>query len=258
MHKAMLVSIITPTYNCARFIEETIRSVQAQTHTDWELLITDDCSTDNTRDIVRTYAASDPRIKLFVLERNGGGGVARNNAIEQAQGRYIAFCDSDDRWYPEKLEKQLAFMQKKECALSYTSYMTCSEEGEMNGIVVCPSKITSRSILRDCKIGCLTAIYDTAQIGKVYLPLIRKRQDWGLWIKVLQKCEIAYGMKEPLGIYRLRTNSISHNKLDLVKYNIGVYQEVLGWPKWRSILYFACYFMPAFVRKKMIQKLYNA
>lgn len=252
------VSIITPTYNSADFVAETIVAIQAQTYTDWELLITDDCSTDNTVEIVKKFAEQDARIKLFVLETNGGGGVARNNSIEQAQGRYIAFCDSDDRWYPEKLEKQLAFMQQKDCALSYTSYMTCTENGDINGIVVAPLQITARSILRDCKIGCLTAIYDSEKIGKVYLPLIRKRQDWGLWIKVLQKCGIAYGMKEPLALYRLRENSISHNKFDLIKYNIGVYQEVLDWSSFKATIYFVCCFMPAFFRKKIIHKLYNA
>lgn len=252
------VSIITPTYNSADFVAETIAAIQAQTYTDWELLITDDCSTDNTVEIVKKYAAKDDRIKLFVLEKNGGGGVARNNSIEMAQGRYIAFCDSDDRWYPEKLEKQITFMQKNDCALSYTSYMTYSEEGEMNGIVVCPNQISFSSVKRDCKIGCLTAMYDTSKVGKIYLPLIRKRQDWGLWIKVLRECNIAYGMKEPLAIYRLRTNSISHNKFDLVKYNIGVYREVLGWTKLRATLYFMFCFMPSFIKKKIIHKLYNA
>lgn len=252
------VSIITPTYNSADFVAETIAAIQAQTYTNWELLITDDCSTDNTVDIVRKYAEQDKRIKLFTLDKNGGGGVARNNSIAKAQGRYIAFCDSDDRWYPEKLEKQIAYMQKMDCALSYTSYITCSEGGETNGIVVCPRRVTFNSNKKDCKIGCLTAMYDTSKVGKVYLPLIRKRQDWGLWIKVLQKCQVAYGLKEPLGIYRLRENSISHNKLDLVKYNIGVYQEVLGWSKIRATLYFLFCFIPSFAKKKLIHKLYNS
>ena len=126
-----LVSIITPCYNSAKFIGETIDSIQAQTFKDWELIITDDCSTDNTTEIIERYIAADPRIKLYKLEKNSGGGVARNNSIKAAKGRYIAFCDSDDRWHPWKLAKQLEFMQKNDYAFSYTSYMTCDEDGAM-------------------------------------------------------------------------------------------------------------------------------
>lgn len=251
------VSIITPCYNSADFIAETIEAIQAQTFTDWELLITDDCSKDNTVSIAEEYAKNDSRIKIFVLEQNGGGGVARNNSIKQAQGRYIAFCDSDDRWYPNKLEKQIEFMRKRDCALSYSSYMTCDESGEMNGIIVAPKTITFESLLKDCKIGCLTAIYDSEKVGKVYLPLIRKRQDWGLWIKVLKICRKAEGLKEPLAIYRLREGSISNNKLDLIKYNIGVYQEVLGWSKVRATIFFLFTFLPNYIAKKVIVSQYN-
>lgn len=253
----MLISIITPCYNSADYIAETIESIQAQTYSNWELLITDDCSTDNTVDIIQQYTKTDNRIKLFRLDKNSGGGVARNNSIKQANGRYIAFCDSDDKWHPSKLEKQISFMQEKDCALSYTSYMTCAENGDIHGIVIAPKQTTYKSNLRDCKIGCLTAMYDTNKVGKVYLPLIRKRQDWGLWIKVLKKCDIAFGLKEPLAVYRNRQNSISSNKLDLVKYNIGVYQEVLGWSKFKSILFFILYFMPSYLKKKYILHLYN-
>lgn len=251
------VSIITPCYNSAYFIAETIQAIQAQTFTDWELLITDDCSNDNTVEIIQRFINTDPRIKLFSLEKNGGGGAARNNSIERASGRYIAFCDSDDRWYPTKLEKQVAFMQKKDCALSYSSYMTCDEWGEIKGIIVAPNNITFKSNLRDCKIGCLTAMYDTRKVGKVFLPLIRKRQDWGLWIKVLKICGTAKGIKEPLAIYRLREGSISNKKFDLIKYNIGVYQEVLGWSKIRATLFFLFFFIPSHIAKKISVSLYN-
>lgn len=253
-----IVSIITPTYNASKYIEATIKAIQAQTFQDWELIITDDYSSDNTIQIVEEFVKDDKRIKLFVLSENGGGGIARNNSIKHAVGRYIAFCDSDDCWFPTKLEKQLAFMEEKRCALSYSSYMTSDESGGINGIVVCPSQITYKSILRDNKIGCLTAIYDTSMIGKVYLPLIRKRQDWGLMIKVLKKCKVAYGLKEPLAIYRLVTNSISRDKQSLIKYNIGLYQEVLGWSWLRAVLQFCFVFTPTFILKKLIHKLYNS
>lgn len=251
------VSIITPCYNSEEFIAETIESIQAQTFIDWELLITDDCSKDNTLEILRSYADNDSRIKIFQLKKNSGAGVARNNSIEQAKGRYIAFCDSDDRWYPEKLEKQIAFMREKDCAFSYTSYLTCTGDGRVSGIIVCPKIETFKNNMRDSKIGCLTAMYDTEKVGKVYLPLIRKRQDWGLTMRVLQKCNRAYGMKEPLALYRLREGSISSNKMALIKYNIATYQEVLGWSKFYSTLFFLFVFLPSHFKKKFIVSLYN-
>lgn len=258
MEHKPLVSVIMPTYNSARFVAESIRSIQAQTLADWELLITDDCSTDNTVEIVEMFVRNDSRIKLFRLEKNSGGGVTRNKSISEAQGRYIALCDSDDRWMPDKLAKQIAFMEEKQCALSYSSYMTCDENGKTTGIVVCRNQETSDTIKRDNKIGCLTAIYDTEKIGKIYMPEIRKRQDWGLMIRVLQKCGIAYGMKEPLAIYRIMANSVSANKKSLIKYNVNLYREVLGWSKFRAMAYFFIVFVPAFFGKKCIMKLYNS
>lgn len=255
--KSNLVSIITPTYNASKFIERTIESIRAQTYENWELLITDDCSTDSTRDIVQKYCEEDSRIKLFKLDKNFGAGVARNNSIKEARGRFIAFCDSDDRWYPEKLEKQIGFLLEKECAFTYTSYLTCNETGENNGIVVCRSHETLGSLMRDDKIGCLTMLYDSHKVGKVYMPSLRKRQDWAMKLRVLQKCKNAFGIKEPLAIYRLRSDSISRNKRSLVKYNIKVYQEVFGWSKVRSALFFFLFFLPNYVLKRIGQRYIN-
>ena len=252
-----LISIITPTYNSGQFVAQTIESIIAQTHTNWELIITDDCSTDNTCEIIEKYAAMDSRIKLFRQSKNLGAGAARNNSIKEAKGRYIAFCDSDDRWYPDKLEKQVSFMQKMDCALSYTSYITCTEEGENQGLVICRMKETFATTKRDDKIGCLTAMYDTEKVGKVYMPHIRKRQDWGLMLNILKKSDVAYGIKEPLAIYRLRKNSISSNKKSLVKYNIRLYQDVLGWSKIRASLFFCFVFMPSYIAKKVFVSMYN-
>lgn len=257
MEKQPLVSVIMPAYNSERFIADSIRAVQAQTMPDWELLITDDCSTDSTAEIVREFAKADSRIKLFQLEKNSGGGVARNRSISEAKGRYIAMCDSDDRWLPEKLEKQIAFMERKQCAFCYSSYLTCDENGETTGIVVARNKETLRTIKRDDKIGCLTAIYDASKTGKIFLPLIRKRQDWGMMIRVLQKCGVAYGMKEVLAIYRVMKGTVSSNKMSLVKYNIGLYMEVLGWSRLRSTLWFFTVFMPSYLAKRLLMRLYN-
>lgn len=257
MNDLGLVSIITPSFNCARFIGETIESILAQTYQNWELLITDDCSTDSSRDVIQSWCNKDSRIKLFKLSQNSGAGVARNNSIKEAKGRFIAFCDSDDRWYPKKLERQLQFMFEKNCAFSYTSYMTCEENGAVSGIVVCRNKESFSSITRDDKIGCLTVIYDAEKVGKVFMPDIRKRQDWALKIKILSICKVAYGMKEPLAIYRLRNNSLSNNKMNLIKYNIAVYNSVLGWNLVKSYLYFGLVFLPCYFFKRISIKYIN-
>ncbi len=246
-----LVSIITPSYNCAGFIGETIESVLAQSYRNWELLITDDCSTDGSREIISEYVRKDSRIRLLCLDKNSGAGVARNNSIREAKGRFIAFCDSDDRWYPEKLEKQLSFMAEKDCALSYTSYITCDEAGRTDGIVVCRQTETLRSLTRDDKIGCLTVVYDTEKVGKVYMPALRKRQDWAMKLKIMKLCRRAYGMKEPLAIYRHRDSSLSRNKTALIRYNIAVYREVLGWNVFRAYSYFLFAFLPSYFMKRI-------
>ena len=158
-----LVSIITPSYNSAEFIAETIESILAQTYTNWELLITDDCSTDNTKDIVTKYIQQDNRIKFFRLENNSGAGVARNNSIKEAKGRFLAFCDSDDCWLPTKLQKQLKFMVDNGYEFTCTSYESYNEEGETKvGYIECKKEISYWTLLKDNSIGCLTSIYDTA------------------------------------------------------------------------------------------------
>lgn len=246
-----LVSIITPAYNCSSFIGDMIKSIQAQTYKNWELLITDDCSTDNSREIIERYAENDARIKLLKLSKNSGAGLARNNSIKEARGRFIAFCDSDDRWYPEKLEKQLEFMKLKDCALSHTSYMTCNENSDITGIVVARNKETLKSMCKDDRMGFLTVVYDVSKVGKVFMPSMRKRQDWALKLNILKICNKAYGMKEPLSIYRKHSDSISANKMSLIKYNIAVYKEVLGWSGIRSNLFFYFVFMPTHLLKLM-------
>lgn len=252
-----LVSIITPTYNSSRYISETIKSIQAQTYSNWELLITDDCSSDNTVEIIRQFMRDDSRIKLFQLEVNSGAGAARNRSIKESIGRYIAMCDSDDMWYPTKLEQQINTIKLNGCFLCYSSYMLCNSQGAINGIVVCRSKETLTSIKRDDKIGFLTVMYDSAKIGKIYMPLLRKRQDWGWLILVMQKCSYAVGIKEPLAIYRIHSDSISANKISLIRYNIAVYQNVLCWSKPHALLYFGFVFIPSYIYKKILIRLYN-
>lgn len=239
-----------PSYNSV-YISESIDSILAQTYKNWELLITDDCSTDSTREIVSEYVTRDPRIKLFKLNQNSGAGVARNNSIEHAHGRFIAFCDSDDMWLPEKLEKQLAFMLDNGYEFSFTSYYSCSEDAVVDNFVKCKSRVDLFSLIKDCSVGCLTAMYDTSRIGKILMPTIRKRQDWGLWLTIIQKCKYGYGIKEALSKYRLCSTSISANKFSLVKYNVRVYNQVLGYSIIKSYAIFFTLFMPSYFLKKI-------
>lgn len=253
-----LVSIITPSYNSSAYIEETIRSILLQTYPYWELLITDDCSTDNSMEIIKGYVSRDSRIKLFQLEKNSGAGVARNFSIKEAGGRFIAFCDSDDRWMPDKLEKQVAFMLERNCALSYTSYEVCSEIGKRTGIISCKNRVGYWDLVRDGCIGCLTVMYDTAKLGKVLMPDIRKRQDWALWLLIIKRCKYALGIKEPLAVYRKRSGSISSSKWHLVSYNIKVYQEILHFSMVKSYIIFGVLFMPTYILKKFRQKYFES
>lgn len=235
------VTVVTPSHNSSRYIEETIRSVRAQTFSDWEQIIVDDCSTDNTRDIVRKIAQDDPRIKLIELSENTGPANARNVAIRAARGRYIAFLDSDDKWYEEKLERQLEFMEAGGIAFSYTSYVVIDESGKKAGTRSVPETLVYTDLLKQCKIGCLTAIYDTSAFGKVEMPLIRKRQDLGLWLKLLKTVDSAHGLTEQLASYRQRSDSVSANKLIAAKYTWRLYRDFEKLNLAKSLFFFAQY-----------------
>jgi glycosyltransferase involved in cell wall biosynthesis len=235
-----MVSIITPSYNSEKFISETIESVLNQTYENWEMIIVDDVSPDNANEVIEKYVEKDNRIKLIKLEQNSGPAVARNKAIEESSGRYIAFLDADDLWKPEKLEKQIKFMSENDCGLSYSNYETMSEQGVLqNKIISSPSRLSYENLLKSNYIGCLTAMYDTKKVGKVYMPLIKKRQDYGLWLKILKKTDYAYGMNESLSIYRLMSESVSSNKWKLLKYNYLLFKEHEGFSSLKSLYYLA-------------------
>jgi len=242
----MKVSIITPTYNSENFIIITINSIISQTFTNWELLITDDCSTDSTWGIINDFAKKDTRIKVFQLKKNSGAGIARNNSIERASGRFVAFCDSDDIWIPEKLEKQIKYLQENDLPFTFSSYQKINEFGEKGGIVTVPSILSYNNLLKTCPIGCLTAIYDTKKIGKVYMPEIRKRQDYGLWLKIFKIIDSTKSMNEVLGYYRERKNSVSSNKFKAAKYHYKVLREVALAPRIKAWYYFLNYAFAGF------------
>lgn len=225
--RGSLVSVITPAYNCAGFIGETIESVQAQTYRDWEMVVVDDCSIDDTREVVLSYAGADPRVRYELLGENSGAAVARTRAMGLARGRYMAFLDSDDLWLPEKLERQLAFMGETGHPFTCTSYEQVDEAGAPNGRVVrCIPKTSYNRLLLDCPVGNSTVMYDVAAMGRFEVPNIRKRNDDALWLRMLKAEPYIWGLPEVLTRYRLRAGSISHNKLDLVKYHWRLYREI--------------------------------
>jgi glycosyltransferase involved in cell wall biosynthesis len=256
---AELVSVIMPTFNSGPLLKDSIDSILNQTYSTVELLITDDHSTDQeTLDILRYYNQRDARVDVVFLDTNHGPGYARDHSIGRAKGRYIAFCDSDDRWFPEKLERQIKFMDEKQCALSYTSYILCDVDNQERGIVIAPKSITFSQLKRDNQIGCLTAVYDTKLLGRKYpMPHIRKRQDWGLFLTILSDCGIAYAITEPLAYYRIRQDSVSRNKFGLIKYNIRIYHRVLGYSSIKSHAYFFFLFLPTHF-KKVLKKYYDS
>jgi len=220
----MLVSVITPVHNSYELVEETIKSVLNQTFTDWELILIDDKSSDNGLDILAKYVKQDSRIRLLKNSENKGAAITRNRGIEAAKGRFIAFLDSDDIWAPEKLETQLQFMTENNYPFTFTAYRKL-KTNKIVGIQEVPEKVTHRDLLKTCSIGCLTAIYDTLQVGKVYMPNISRRQDFALWLKLLKMVPYAYGLNIPLATYRIRTDSISGNKLKAAQYQWRVYRE---------------------------------
>ena len=222
-----LVSIIMPTYNCGKFIADTIESIQAQTYGNWEIIIVDDCSTDDTKLVVSSYMNKDPRVRYYQLNENSGAAVARTRAMELAQGEYMAFCDSDDLWLPEKLEKQLAFMKKEGHAFTCTAYAHIDESGNNLGrIIKTIEKTDYNRLLLDCPVGNSSVMYHVGTMGKFQVPDIRKRNDDALWLQMLKKEKYIWGMPEVLMYYRIRTGSISSNKLAVVKYHWKLYREI--------------------------------
>jgi len=224
-----LVSIITPTFNSEKFITEVIKSIQNQTYTNWEMIIVDDCSSDKTVSITSNFAQFDARIKLFQLEKNSGTGVARNKGLSEAKGRFISFLDSDDLWKPIKLEKQMDFLLKNKLPFTFSFYECIDEEGKpFNKIVKAPRNLTYKQLFFCNYIGNLTGIYDVDYFGKITISSIRKRQDWMLWLSILKKVKTAQPVPESLAYYRIRENSISASKLDLLKHNFAVYRTFHG------------------------------
>lgn len=219
-----LVSIIMPSFNTAKYISESINSVLAQTYENWELLIVDDCSTDNTDDVVARF--NDPRIKYFKNDKNSGAAVSRNRALREVKGRWIAFLDSDDLWESEKLEKQIRFMEENSYAFSYTNYREINEASEPMGVrVTGPKRITKAGMYAYCWPGCLTVMYDADVVGLVQIEDIKKNNDYAMWLKACRKAN-CYLLNEDLASYRKRSGSISnHSYKALIKWHYKLFRE---------------------------------
>ena len=222
-----LVSIITPVYNAERFLSDTIKSVQNQTYKNWEILLIDDCSKDNSAQIIKEFQKYDNRIKYIKLKMNSGASVSRNEGIRNAKGRFIAFVDSDDIWKPEKLEIQIKYMLKENLGFTFTSYRYMKENGELtNKIAKAPSKINYNGLLKNTIIGCSTVVIDREIVDYFEMPLVRRGQDTATWLQILRKEKYAYGIEQDLVNYRLVGESLSSNKIKALKRTWNTYRNV--------------------------------
>lgn len=223
------VSIITPCYNASRFISQTIDSVLSQTFTDWEMIIVDDGSKDDSSDIVEKYVKKDSRIRL-IQQPNGGSANARNHGIREATGRYIALLDADDLWLPQFLEKQIEFMKEKKAICVYSSYKRIDENSnEILKPLICRSFVNYKKMQITNFIGCLTGLYDSSKYGKKYLDEKLKsiRDDYAYWLEIVKLENAAYGNPEVLACYRVIKSSTTGNKLKLVKKQFWFYRNYL-------------------------------
>lgn len=260
-----LVSIIMPSYNTGAYIADTIKSVLAQTYTNWELIIVDDCSSDSSMDVIdalchpersdtsdvssRAQSRDLAKIRVFQNDRNSGAAVSRNRALREAKGRYIAFLDSDDLWAPDKLEKQIAFMKANNYAFTYTRYNEIDENGAKTGVLVSgPKHVGKIGMYNYCWPGCLTVMYDREVVGEVKIADIKKNNDYAMWLKVIRKAD-CHLLDETLASYRKRSGSISHvchserseaksknlaRHFALIKWHYKLYREAEGMNPLRS------------------------
>lgn len=223
-----------PAWNADAYLEQAVVSVLAQTHDEWQLFVIDDSSTDETGDIIDRLAASDPRITRLRTSVRSGAAAARNLGIQAAQGRYIAFLDADDVWAPHKLSSHLAFMKNRDAALSFTGYWR-GGQGGLWRYVPAPSRVDRTRLMRANVIGCLTVMYDQTALGKVEMPVLHQRQDYGLWLELLNRMPYAYGLDEGLAGYRRGTqNPLSGNVVSAQRANWRFFRRHLQQGRFRS------------------------
>jgi len=252
VNDAPLVSIITPCYNAGKFIEETILSVLAQTYENWEMLIVEDKSTDNSLDIIYQYTLKDNRIKLYINEQNIGPSKSRNRAIKEAKGEYLAFLDNDDVWLPQKLEKQISLMEKDNLLLTYSAYDIIDHDSNKIATFSVQEKVTYYDMLKTSTIGTLTMVYSIKRLGKQYFITIG-HEDYTMKLNLLKKMDCAIGINESLAKYRIVNNSLSRNKIRAAQWQWKIYRDVenLSWIK--SVFYFAHYTYRGLTKYKNIK-----
>ncbi|WP_075809308.1 glycosyltransferase family 2 protein [Paraclostridium sordellii] len=227
VHNNLLVSIIMPTFNSGKYIEKSIESVIYQSYREWELIIVDDNSSDNTEEIVNRYRLIDNRIKYLKFNSNKGAAVARNTAIDIAKGRFLAFLDSDDLWNKEKLDIQVKFMIANNTGFSFTDYELIDDEGiSLDKIVKMPQKLSYEEYLRNTIIQTVTVMIDRNYVNEVKMPLIRRRQDFACWLNILKTGVVAVSIPKVLAKYRRANNSLSSNKVKAIKGTWYVYREI--------------------------------
>ena len=242
------ISIIVPMYNAEKFIGKTIESVLAQTYQNWEMLIMNDVSTDNSLAIVSLYAKKDERIKIVNTEKNVGVVKGRNFLIDLASGKYIAFLDADDYWHNEKLEKQIKFMKEKNASISCTEYTRVKENEEKINDVIIKEEISYNDMLKNNYLGCLTVIYDAKKIGKRYFKELEKNEDYVLWLEIVKDVNTIYGLKENLAYYRVLDNSRSSNKVKTAKVRWEIYRKIEKLSLLKSLYYFLHYAIRAVLK----------
>lgn len=249
MHDPDLVSVITPAYRAAAVIGETIASVRAQSHQQWEMLIAEDCGPDDTRDVVRGWQEKDARIRLLPLERNGGPAAARNAALREARGRWLAFLDSDDLWLPEKLERQLAFHRASPGAvLSFTGFRRISADGERTGRYVgVPPRLDYRRLLGNTAIATSTVIVDRAESGDFEMKKTYY-DDFACWLALLKPGGVALGLNEDLMRYRVMDASVSRDKGNSARQVWRAYRQIEGLGRAASAWYFSQYAARAWLK----------
>lgn len=236
------MSVIMPCYNGQKFIGQSIESVIKQSYKNWELIIVDDCSTDNSFEIVSAYTKACSRIKLIRNKVNSGVAETRNSGIRIASGDFLAFLDSDDLWDPQKIEVQLAFMTTYDHPISHTAYRKIDEIGNVIAakIPVNTQGVSYNQLLRHNEIGCLTAMYNVKQLGKQYFLKIG-HEDFAYWLHLLKSEQKSYGINQVLGSYRLHGKSVSSNKLVAAKYTWKIYRDIEKLSLSKSIFYFCSY-----------------
>lgn len=244
------VSIIIPVHNAEKFIGKTIESVLNQTYKNWEMLIFNDKSKDNSLKIIKKYSEKDERIKVVDSKENVGVVAARNKLIEIATGEFIAFLDADDYWKQNKLEKQIKFMRKNNALISCTEYTRVTEdEKEINDIII-KEIITYEDMLKNNYLGCLTVIYNANKLGKRYFKERKKNEDYVLWLEIVKETKIIFGLKKNLAFYRVLNNSRSSNKIKVAKDRWEVYRKIERLSLLKSIYYFLQYVIRALKKTK--------